>query len=274
MRPVLLIGGSDKSTLQHLRNVYAEALASDKEKRDVFDRLKYILYADFLRFGKLPRSNDGLAQIYTPATDGNSDNDFSVFLSYARLKSDRDMLSPDDESHTQYKRMVCAIEELLELHPTVNKDSLRIWMVSPSCKSCIRGATDIVHLQDYACVDQDDPALGVSVLPIIVAQCNVVISLVDNKYYDRAWCSVEVMMVQRLKMSYKHHLWYEHVVEKGGSKLQDRPMNLNIVMANKKLTFEEDRPRVLFLERQQDARLDTGFIYSDLIFHHNRFISL
>ena len=57
-------------------------------------------------------------------------------------------------------------------------------------------------------------------------------------------------MVQRLKMSYKHHLWYEHVVEEGGSKLQDGPMNLSIMMANKKLTFEEDRSRVLFLERQ------------------------
>ncbi|KAG7152015.1 hypothetical protein HYQ46_012157 [Verticillium longisporum] len=46
---------------------------------------------------------------------------------------------------------------------------------------------------------------------MIVAQCNAVISLVDGQYYERAWCSVEVMMVQQLRRAYGLHLWYEHI---------------------------------------------------------------
>ena len=67
---------------------------------------------------------------------------------------------------------------------------------------------------------------GVSALPMILAQCNAVISLVDDKYHNRAWCSVEVMMAR------------------------EGPMDLEVVMAEKQLTFGEDRPKVLFLERQ------------------------
>lgn len=100
---------------------------------------------------------------------------------------------------------------------------------------------------------------GVSALPMIIAQCNAVISLVDDKYHSRAWCSVEVLMVQTLKKSYNLHLWYEHVLaqpdaieEKVGSKgiLRDCPIDLKIAIIEKDLTFEEDRPKVLFLERQ------------------------
>ena len=100
---------------------------------------------------------------------------------------------------------------------------------------------------------------GVSALPMIVAQCNAMISLVDDEYYKRAWCSVEVMIVQTLKKIYNLHLWYEHVPlqpdndrEKGNGKwtLREGPMDLKVDMTEKRLTFEEDRPKVLFLERQ------------------------
>lgn len=100
---------------------------------------------------------------------------------------------------------------------------------------------------------------GVSALPMILAQCNAVISLVDDKYHNRAWCSVEVMMAQTLKKSYNLQLWYEHVLEQpdqnreegdGGWILREGPTDLEVVMADKQLTFEEDRPKVLFLERQ------------------------
>ena len=100
---------------------------------------------------------------------------------------------------------------------------------------------------------------GVSALPMILAQCNAVISLVDDKYHERAWCSVEVMMVQTLKKFYNLHLWYEHVLvqpdenkEGSGGKwvLREAPMDLEVVMADKQLSFETDRPKVLFLERQ------------------------
>jgi hypothetical protein len=111
-------------------------------------------------------------------------------------------------------------------------------------------------LQDYACIDQSNPTPGVSALPIIIAQCDAVISLVDEKYYDRAWCCVEARIIQVLKRSYNQHCWYEYVeapVSSGGEAvgvLREGPMDMTMIMAEKELTFEEDRHKVLFLERQ------------------------
>lgn len=105
-------------------------------------------------------------------------------------------------------------------------------------------------------MDQDDPMRGVSALPMILAQCNAVISLVDEEYYTRAWCSVEVMVAQTLAKNYGLHLWYEHVYDEAPEKAQSRgtlrqgPLDMEIVMADKLLSFEWDRPKVLFLERQ------------------------
>ena len=92
-----------------------------------------------------------------------------------------------------------------------------------------------------------------------LAQCNALISLPDDRYYERAWCSLESMMIQGLKLSYNMHEWWEHVApqltddREGSSEnwgLRAGPVDLKIVMADKELTFEEDRAKVLFLERQ------------------------
>lgn len=100
---------------------------------------------------------------------------------------------------------------------------------------------------------------GVSALPMIVAQCDAVISLVDDDYYTRAWCTVEATIVQTLRRSYHMHLWFEQVPLRPESKttqagerwcLRAAPWNLEFSMADKGLTFEEDRPKVMFLERQ------------------------
>ena len=106
-------------------------------------------------------------------------------------------------------------------------------------------------LQDYACVDQEGPAKGVNALPMILAQCNAVISLVDEGYYTRAWCSLEVLMVQTLKKSYGLHLWYEYVYT-GDNRWDLRPgsMDLQVSMTEKKVTMEADRAKIMFLERQ------------------------
>ena len=109
---------------------------------------------------------------------------------------------------------------------------------------------------------------------MILAQCDAVISLVDDDYYDRARCSVEVLLVQTLKRTYGIHLWYEHVLEHPVSTkvaeyvktkllkpvnvpveprrwaLQRAQTEMDIDMAEKKLSLESDRPRVMFLERQ------------------------
>lgn len=113
-----------------------------------------------------------------------------------------------------------------------------------------------------ACIDQNDPERGVAALPIIVAQCNAVISLIDDQYYDRAWCTVEAMLIQQLCREYGYHLWYEQpetqlpreqsqdVNEAGGNCLRAGPKDRLISARDKKLSFEADREKIFFLERQ------------------------
>lgn len=95
---------------------------------------------------------------------------------------------------------------------------------------------------------------GVHALPMILTQCDAVISIADEFYYGRAWCSVEILLIQTLKKSYGLHLWYEQVYADSEEKqlvLRGGPMGLEISVAVKDLSFEEiDRPKVMFLERQ------------------------
>lgn len=85
-----------------------------------------------------------------------------------------------------------------------------------------------------------------------LAQCNVMISLLDNQYYDRSWCCIEVLMVQTLIKAHGIHMWYEHVIDpfSGEGSLRPGPRNLEINLLEKQVTFEEDRLKLLFLERQ------------------------
>ncbi|KAM0325900.1 hypothetical protein ACHAQA_007203 [Verticillium albo-atrum] len=241
LRPVLLSNEGDAAgTLQSLRHTYDQSMSTDSEKGLMFDRLKVLRYAEFLAFGRLPRSSDGLVLPLVPRLQAGAAGaaqqpdavDFVIFFSYRWISTEKSRDSPDDTSNTQFRRMVAAVQSFLHLHPAVDPSRLGIWL-------------------DHSCVDQDDPMPGVSALPMIVAQCNAVISLVDEHYYERAWCSVEVMMVQRLRRAYGLHLWYEHVdVPEKGWALREGALDMGIVMAEKKLTFESDRPKVLFLERQ------------------------
>ncbi|KAM7190470.1 hypothetical protein V8F33_009453 [Rhypophila sp. PSN 637] len=261
LRPILLVAGngnaanqkrqpgtsslsSSTSALQTLRKVYTDTLSNDPAQRSMFDGLKFLRYEDFLGFGRLPRSSDDLARIYEQShfesTDSKTEDDgkatevkYIIFFSYRWINKDPGAVSPDDRYNTQYKRMITASELFMEMHPEVKAHELGLWI-------------------DFACVDQDEPMKGVSALPMILAQCNTVISLTDEEYYTRAWCSVEVMVAQTLAKSYGLHLWYEHVYDDNTEKgqLKAGPLDMGIVMADKLLSFERDRPKVLFLERQ------------------------
>lgn len=85
-----------------------------------------------------------------------------------------------------------------------------------------------------------------------LAQCNAMISLVDEKYYERSWCCVEVHMIQTLRKAYGIHLWYEHVIDpiNADESLRTGPWDVEIHMSEKQVTYESDRPKLLFLERQ------------------------
>lgn len=60
-------------------------------------------------------------------------------------------------------------------------------------------------------------------------------------------------MAQTLKKAYELHLWYEEISGEGDGKsgtLRPGPTGMEISLAEKHLTYESDRPKVLFLERQ------------------------
>jgi tetratricopeptide (TPR) repeat protein len=140
LRPVLLGGGGGgggEDGLQNLRHVYADALAADEEKRRMFDGLKFVRYSDFLRFGKLPRSSDGLVQQFMSKSGGSHRGgaaEFVIFFSYRWINKEPGASSPDDTKNTQYRRMVKAAEEFLRLHPSVDGERLGIWVVSQKQK--------------------------------------------------------------------------------------------------------------------------------------------
>ncbi|KAI4256985.1 MAG: hypothetical protein L6R42_005918 [Xanthoria sp. 1 TBL-2021] len=261
LRPVLLKGGDE--VFQTLRTLYAEALAIDQEKKILYDGFKFLWYSDFLDFGRLPRSTDDLTNEYVIGTEDsrNSMPEFVVFFSYRWINQDPNVSSPDDSQHTQYKRMIVALEEFLKIHPETDRKKLGIWLVSRSiCFYCTFIWTAILtpSTQDFACIDQDNPASGVLALPLNLAQCNSVITLADQEYESRAWCSVEALLAHTLRNSYHQHTWYEQVLISVGK--DDQPAfrllqgryDMTIPMSEKRLRFEEDdRPKVVFLERQR-----------------------
>ncbi|KAK5655874.1 hypothetical protein OQA88_5413 [Cercophora sp. LCS_1] len=230
LRPILY--KKDPDCVRQLRRAYAETLAADPEKSAAFDRLSFIPFLDFSRFGRLPRSSDGLVKEFKLGENGEDDNvEFLIFFSYRWINTDRSLNTPDDADNTQYHRMLDAIDWFLVQNPQVDREKLCIWM-------------------DFACVDQDDPAKGVTALPIIITQCDVVISLDGPDYYERAWCCVEVAMITALRWN-DFHQWYEHkAAEDGGWSLEKSPRYVHVEMKDKKLTFEGDREKVLFLARQ------------------------
>jgi len=85
-----------------------------------------------------------------------------------------------------------------------------------------------------------------------LAQCNAMISLIDGEYYERSWCCIEALMIKTLTKAYGIHMWYEHIINPttGEGYLKPGPLDMDINMAEKKVTFEGDRPKLIFLGRQ------------------------
>ena len=93
-----------------------------------------------------------------------------------------------------------------------------------------------------------------------LAQCDTLITIEDDQFWDRAWCCVEALMIQILRRRYGRHEWYRYteapVVESAGVKdwrLVEGAIDDEITMSGKTMTWEEDRDVITFLERQ--ARL-------------------
>lgn len=78
------------------------------------------------------------------------------------------------------------------------------------------------------------------------------ISMVDDSYYERAWCCVEVLAMRRLQKSYDMHQWWEYMYDCKQGKRVLRPgrPGREPDVAAAKVTFDSDRPKLAFLERQ------------------------
>jgi hypothetical protein len=101
-------------------------------------------------------------------------------------------------------------------------------------------------------------------LPLVITQCDAVIGLLEEDYRERAWCCVETLLAQVLRRSYGYHLWYESVPsellspgtgDRGSEDVPEeifRESSINRIIAptSAKLTFEADRPIIMFLEMQ------------------------
>lgn len=86
----------------------------------------------------------------------------------------------------------------------------------------------------------------------------MMISLVDEAYYERAWCAVEVMLFRKLTQSYHLHGWWEHTLhspktDRCNGLLTEGNITRAIDVGTLKLTKEKlDRPKVEFLARQSE----------------------
>ena len=73
------------------------------------------------------------------------------------------------------------------------------------------------------------------------------ISLVDDTYYERAWCAVEVTLMRALMETYGLHQWWEY----SNSTLRKGDIKRAFDISSLKLTNEKlDRPKIDFLMRQ------------------------
>jgi hypothetical protein len=216
-----------------VRRAYAVNLARSEPNSRFFDELKYVSYSDLLAFGGFPRLSDGLTR-----TVDDDQCPYIAFFSHKWVNKNPWATTPDGTERSLYRRVVEAVEEFLNVHRDIDRDRLGVWI-------------------DVACIDQDDPMPGISALPMIVAQCDAVISLIDDGYHDRAWCSVEVMMILALRRRCKGYVWYEYREGPAPSEgspissmygLRVGPEHLDVELAKKTLSFEGDRRKVLFLE--------------------------
>ncbi|KAF5486206.1 hypothetical protein CGCF413_v002072 [Colletotrichum fructicola] len=233
LRPVLL-EADKRSSIKRLRQAYARTLATDEEKAHQFDAFKYVRFSDFARHGKLPKSSESLTRRFG---DDDDEDLYVIFMSYTWSKKKRvGEFSPDDMENTKYHQMMSALESFLLEHPDVDPKTVGIWL-------------------DWACIDQDNrdiQARGVAALPMCVAQCNAMISITEDNYYERAWCCVEVITIRALERSYHAHGWYEFEYDARQERkvLRDGRVTEALSVVSAKVTVESDRPKLEFLERQ------------------------
>jgi hypothetical protein len=165
-------------------------------------------FTDIVDNRKLPISSFGLTKQFSDAmveTLAPKEGDFVIFVSYRWIGGGN---GPDDESETQWRRIINSVEKFKKVNPHLGSDSLGLRLV----RYIFRFDSEAYVLvdQDYFCVDQLDvqeKERGVDALPLVVMQCDAMIILVDETCHKRAWCAVEVMLMRAIVESYGLHQW-------------------------------------------------------------------
>lgn len=94
-----------------------------------------------------------------------------------------------------------------------------------------------------------------------VAQCDAMLCLYDDEFFSRAWCAVEVLMLQTLEDSYGYHKrWEHHLIDPTNDPIRGRLVQHNRLQEVRRIEEDdhsfrlsrevEDRPTVRFLARQ------------------------
>nr|KAK5448452.1 hypothetical protein LTR18_001540 [Exophiala xenobiotica] len=268
IRPVLR--DAQSGTVRTVRRIYAEIMANDPTKKSILDDFYFVPYNDFKALGKLPvlaelrpGSREKLAKKISESceSDPNGDDLFIIFFSYRWIGrySDPPVDGPDDSKHSQYHRMVNAVETLLQRkrleRKRIDPDQVGIWLTA---LAALRA--NLPDFQDCSCISQTDKVArerGVNALPMAVTQCDAMISLMDDDYWHRAWCAVEVRLMRELMQSYHLHEWWEHKLHSKSDPVHGALGRGNEArdfdISKMSLTEEKiDRPKIDFLVRQRD----------------------
>jgi tetratricopeptide (TPR) repeat protein len=139
-RPIIQNGHAQ--CMRDLRSEYVELLSAQAEKRQCFDRLRAVRYADFKNHAALPHwsaNTNHLTMDYEKIKEKCTREPLFVFFSYRWVgrSQDCDKRSPDNDRHYQYRRMVDALGQLLLKHPEVDEQDLYIWLVGVARESTV-----------------------------------------------------------------------------------------------------------------------------------------
>jgi tetratricopeptide (TPR) repeat protein len=259
-RPILQHGHDD--CINNLRAKYVELLSTEMAKRERFGQLRLVSLKDFEEEGQLPKfhMHDRLTRTVTQIKEAETGDAFVIFFSYRWIGKDFEhkSSSPDDTHNSQYKRMLQAVNSLLDVHDSVDRENVYIWLASQPCVHSRILSSSTHAPQDCACIDQEDIEAGrrergINALPIYVAQCNAVISLVDDRYLTRAWCGVEVLIMQTLRESSKLYTWWKHRLHSPADRINgilEEGSEEKVQPSALALSHEGDRRHIQFLERQ------------------------
>lgn len=133
IRPQLRTNNDD--SIQKLRKIYAKLLAEDPIKQNMFDTFDYVRYSDFREHGRLPFSLERLSKRYAKKSEGPAEEEedrFIIFFSYRWIgrMSNPPVEGPDDLNHTQWRRMMNAIDAFLKKKGNkVDPERLSLWLV-------------------------------------------------------------------------------------------------------------------------------------------------